>query len=172
MITPKAYFMGRDVAFPDELTDALRAHAAETIARVNMLLSLAANVGVQPAIEPYVASGWRPKAINEHTSNAAGASRHITCEAIDLHDTKPGRPLARWCLANPAKLEAVGLWMEDPRWCWREKENGEPWVHLQTVAPASGHRVYIPSSAPATAAALAEPFGQVVELPQQGGALA
>jgi hypothetical protein len=156
VITPKAYFMGRDVAFPDELTQALRDHAAETIARWNLLLALAAADGVAPAIEPRVVSGWRPQAINDHTSNAGAKSTHITCQAGDVHDAKPGRELARWCLRNLAKLEAIGLWMEDPRWTWREKEGGEPWVHLQTVAPHSGQRVYRPSMAEATAAALPE----------------
>lgn len=159
LITPKDYFAGRDVAFDDELTQELRDNAAEVLTRVNMLLSIAANAGVLSAIETHVASGWRPKAVNAGTSGAAEHSKHITCQAVDIHDLKPGRPLARWCLANLPKLEAVGLWMEDPRWCWHEPD-GEPWVHLQTVPPGSWHRVFIPSAAPAIAVALPEQHTQ------------
>jgi hypothetical protein len=69
--------------------------------------------------------------------------------AVDICDVVPERTLARWCLRNLVFLAEVGLWMEDPRWT-------PGWVHLQSVPPRSGGRVFIPSAAPALCAALPE----------------
>ena len=50
--------------------------------------------------------------------------------------------------ASPSEVLAeVGLWLEDPRWTFDPK--GDHWVHLQTVPPRSGNRVFVPSDAPA-----------------------
>lgn len=173
IITPEQYFMGRDVTHSAELTFAIRANAEETVRRWNALLAHADNDGVCLILidgSP-VASGWRPRDINERTANAGAASTHLSAEALDGHDAKPGRPFARWCLqhtapwctqlGNPDLLAEVGLWMEDPRWTWREdrtdeKKSGLPWVHLQTRPPHSGLRVYRPSMSDALAAALPE----------------
>jgi hypothetical protein len=147
MITIEQYFMGRDEQFPDECTATIRLNAAETVRRTNQLKQLAAIRDEFVFVEPEVASGWRPLAVNDATSHAATHSRHITAEALDTHD--PERLFARWCLRNLNELEQIGLWMEDPRWT-------PHWVHLQTVPPLSGHRVYIPSVSPPLAVALPE----------------
>jgi hypothetical protein len=119
---------------------------------VNRALELAAADGVEPGIDEktgnYVASGWRPQAINERTSNAAQLSTHLIGEACDLQDT-PQRDLARWALRNLDRLEQIGLWMEDPRWT-------PDWVHWQTRPPHSGLRVYRPSMHEPLVAALPE----------------
>lgn len=151
-ITIEQYFMGRGTLYRDELTPAVGVNAARTVDRVNQALELAAADGVEPGIDEktgnYVASGWRPRAINDRTSNAAATSTHIGAEACDLQDT-PGRDLARWALRNIDKLEAIGLWMEDPRWT-------PDWVHWQTRPPHSGLRVYRPSMHDPLVAALPE----------------
>lgn len=157
MITLPDYWMGRDARYPHALTDSIRDHAALLLGRVNLLLSWAYQDNVRPALDAttntHIASGWRPPEINEATSNAAKASRHLSGEAIDLRDNGT-RDLARWCLNNLDALEEIGLWMEDPQ--WTHQPPGQPWVHLQIVPPGSRRRVYVPSSRPPTAALLPE----------------
>ena len=150
MIIPTDYYMGRDARFPDELTDAIRERVAELLGRVNLLLSWAYADNVRPALDrttgTHVASGWRPRAVNDATSNAAALSKHLTGEGIDLRDNGT-RDLARWCLANEESLAEIGLWMERPQWT-------PTWVHLQIVPPGSHRRYYVPSSKPPIVAAL------------------
>ena len=152
MITLTDYFMGRDRTHAAELTDEIRGNAALTVARVNLLLAAAEEDLVEPGIDEVtgtaVASGWRPAGINARTQNAATGSKHLTAQACDLQDTADRR-LARWCLRNLARLEEIGLWMEDPQWT-------PDWVHLQTVPPGSGKRVYRPSAAEPLVAKLPE----------------
>ena len=153
MISLADYWMGRDVEFAADLTDEIVNNAHVLLERVNGLLARAAQDDVEPGVEPdtgtAVSSGWRPKPVNDTIPNAAPTSKHITGLAIDLCDTLPERPLARWCLRNRAVLRELGLWLEDPRWT-------PTWVHLQSLPPGSGDRVFVPSTAPALAAALPE----------------
>lgn len=132
-------------------------NAAETVHRWNLLLTLAQKDGVNPAIDPasrnWVASGYRPAGVNAATQNSAHLSKHLTCEACDIRDTAPDRPLARWILAHPQEIEWAGLWFEDFRWTWHEPA-GLPWVHGQTKPPASGKRFFVPSTEPPTASEL------------------
>lgn len=157
MILLTDYWMGREKTHGAELTDAIRDNVIELLGRVNLLLSWAVADQVRPASDARtgtpVASGWRPPAINDATSNAAAHSRHLTGEAIDLRDTGT-RDLARWCLNNLDALEEIGLWMEDPQ--WTHAPPGQPWVHLQIVPPGSHRRVYVPSTRPPLAARLPE----------------
>ena len=161
MITLDQYFKGRDATYAAELSDTLRRNSEETVTRVNALLVLAAeeSVGPQTVHGSEVASGWRPKAVNDRTANAAqGTSNHLICKACDLHDTG-ARDFARWCLRNtvplcypagkPDLLAEIGLWMENPMWT-------PNWVHLQSVPPQSGKRIYVPSENPPLAEALPE----------------
>lgn len=134
MITIEDYWMGRDKTYSVELTDEIRKNAAVTVARANDLLERAGLGELD-----YVASGWRPKSINDFTANAGKGSRHLTGQAIDIGD--PDRRLARWCATHYPILEELGLWLEHPGWT-------PSWVHLQTIPPASGKRCYIPSNSP------------------------
>ncbi len=155
MLIPSDYWMGRDAAYPQHLTDAIRSNAAELLGRVNLLLSWALRDNVRPALDArtvsHVASGWRPPEINDATANSAKLSRHLTGEAIDLRDNGT-RDLARWVLRNLDAIEEIGLWMEDPQWT-------PTWVHLQIVPPGSRRRVYCPSSKPPLVAMLPEQEG-------------
>lgn len=148
MITVEQYFMGRDKEYAGDCTDLIIANAHYTVEAVNTLLAVAKKAGVEPGVDQItktpVASGWRPPAVNDRTCNAAKGSTHLTAEGCDLQD-HPDRRLARWCLRNQDELEEIGLWMENPRWCYG---NNDPWVHLQTRPPKSGNRVFIPSTAP------------------------
>jgi hypothetical protein len=150
-ITMKDFWMGRDFTHPGEFTAAIVAAGEDTVAKVNRLLALMEEDGVEPLRPQPVASGWRPAGVNSHTSNAAAHSTHITAQACDLHDDE-SRSLARWALSHPDALADIGLWMEDPQWC-------PTWLHVQTLAPKSGHRVYVPSTAAPLVAKLVEQGG-------------
>lgn len=62
-------------------------------------------------------------------------SCHFTGEGVDIAD--PDGKLGAWLKKNEKKLEELGLYIEDlaytPGWC-----------HLQTRAPKSGKRFFIP----------------------------
>lgn len=143
--------MGREATHT--LTDDCYLNACETVKRVNQLLSMAALDGVFPEAvnESEVASGWRPAEVNAATPNAAPDSKHVTGQACDLRDNK-ARDFARWCLRNLEVLDDLGLWLENPMWTGGKSN----WVHLQTVPPHSGRRVFVPSDNPPLAAALPE----------------
>ena len=137
-ITIEDYWMGRDTKYPEALTDEIRAHAEDTVSRVNLLLFHATKAGIVLVASNgrnLVNSGWRPPAINAATPNAARRSRHMTGQACDVSD--PSGTLDRWCMANLNELAVAGLWMEHP--------SATPgWCHLQTIPPKSGRRVFIP----------------------------
>ena len=133
MISLEAFWKGRDVQYAGELTDEIRGNAALTVGKVNELLEIA---GFKHVSE--VNSGWRSQSVNDATANAGARSKHLSGEAVDIPD--PYRDLASWCVDNLEMLEGLQLWMEDPRWT-------PTWVHLQTVPPRSGRRVFIPSTA-------------------------
>jgi hypothetical protein len=128
MITLKDFYMGRDRRYAAELTDELRANAALTVQRANLLLARA-------GLKRVVNSGWRPAAVNATVRNASKRSKHMLCLAIDLGDDDDA--LDAWCMAHLKVLEEIGLWLEHPsatpRWC-----------HVQTVPPRSGKRVFHP----------------------------
>lgn len=138
-ITVADYFMGRDKKWPNEVTDAIRANAAETTEKVNKLLVIMAADGVQPSVNrasgTVLDSGWRSAEINGSTPGAAVHSKHMTGQAADMYD--PTGAVDAWCMANQNKLADVGLWLESPA-------STPHWSHWQIVAPGSGHRVFIP----------------------------
>ena len=128
MISLADYYMGRDAAYPDELTATLRWNAEITVARANDLL---ASFGEYREVN----SGWRPAIVNATTPGAAMRSKHMTCEAIDLSD--PDGDLDEYCLTHLDLLEGIGLWLEHP-------SSTKNWTHIQTCAPRSGKRVFFP----------------------------
>lgn len=145
MISLNDYLMGRGAGLAPELG----ANAMRTIQQANMLLAHYFNHNPDAA-RPQVASGYRTPLINADTRGAAPNSLHMTCEAIDLTDMPcliegrmRVRPLARWCVANLHVLADLDLWMEDPR---ATQGTTRSWVHVQTRAPRSGLRVFIPDA--------------------------
>lgn len=147
--------MGRDREYAAELTPAITQNAAMLTQRVGKLLEAAAAEHIVPGIDcdtgTCVASGWRPKSVNDSIAHASATSLHLNGLGVDLRDT-PERALARFCLRNLDLLAELELWMEDPRWT-------PTWVHLQAGAPRSGNRVFVPSDAPPLTAALPEQTG-------------
>ena len=133
MIRESDYWMGRDEKYPQELTGEIEANAADLLPKVNNLL---AALGWP---DPEVRSGWRPKEVNDATSNSAANSKHLTGQAVDLADDN--RELATAIMRETDVLAQCGLYMEDCRWT-------PTWVHLQSVPPHSGKRIFIPSNTP------------------------
>lgn len=139
MITEHQYYMGRDVEYRLLLTPELRANAATTVHRANILLDAAFAAGVyldpDPVTGNLVSSGWRPPAVNANTPNAKRRSNHMTCQAIDPNDDEG--ELDDWCMSNLDFLEEVGIWMEHPSMT-------KGYSHWQIVPPRSGKRVFYP----------------------------
>lgn len=134
MITLSDYWMGRDKAYPELLTDELKSAAAETVARANLLIS-AYNAMTKDEEPRRVNSGWRPPSVNAATPGAAPRSKHMTGHAIDISD--PEGDLDEWCLEHPDVLQTIGLWMEHP-------SATKGWCHVQTIPPKSGRRCFYP----------------------------
>jgi len=136
MIELQQYWMGRDRSYPKELTDDIRANAAETVKRSNSLIAV-----YQKATGDYrprgVNSGWRPSQVNAKTSGAAKKSRHMTGQAIDIADASKSMKIWLMTPAGQQALVECELWMEHP-------DATPTWVHVQIVPPASGRRVFHP----------------------------
>lgn len=70
-------------------------------------------------------------------------SKHLAGQACDFAD--PNADLWKFCIVNLSLCKSLGLWLEDPRWTHGRLGN---WTHFQSVAPASGKRIFVPSTAP------------------------
>ncbi len=130
------YYMGRDKEYGLLLSVDMRNSALLTVQLANaMLARLQANS--VPLSTPLVNSGWRPPAVNVATHGAAPHSRHLTCQAVDIHDPDGAIDAFLMTDAGQQALAEIGLWMEHPA-------STKGWSHWQTVPPASGHRVFYP----------------------------
>ncbi len=134
----KTYLMGREKQYPNDYTKNIEENAIALLKKVNALL-FELNISLVK-----ISSGWRPPSINVAVPNAAKNSSHQTANAVDILDID--RSFARICLNNLDKLQKYGLYMENP--CWTKGIHTN-WVHLQQIKPGSGHRIFIPSTAPA-----------------------
>ena len=146
MITIDAYLQQHGAGHEAELTDQMRANAEALCAHVNAMLE---EFGETRALR----SGWRPQSVNDGTPNAAHASKHITCQAMDIADDDDA--LKTWALSRMPDghypvLERYGLYAEDGR-------ATESWLHVQIVPPGSGKRVYYPNATWAARAAAERP---------------
>lgn len=79
-----------------------------------------------------VTSGYRNAEQNKKVGGAP-ASKHLTCQALDIAD--PQGELMQFILNNTDILRLSGLWIESPF-------DTVGWVHFQSVAPASGFRIF------------------------------
>lgn len=87
----------------------------------------------QPAM--YASSCLRDLAAQQRINPNAMGSSHLYGSAVDIAD--PKGELARWLRKNQHLLVNNGLWMEHPDYT-------KGWVHLQTYAPKSMNRFFIP----------------------------
>ena len=92
-------------------------------------------LGYQPPM--YASSCLRSLEDQKRINPSALGSSHLYGCAVDISD--PDGKLAQWLqtVVSKNKLKEYGLWMEDPKYT-----NG--WVHLQSYAPRSMSRIFIP----------------------------
>ena len=133
MITKDEILMGRDKTYPNDYTQEISNNLDKLLIPIN---KIRAAYGKPMSI----ASGWRPPSINEATSNAAKKSNHMIGLAVDIKDADGA--VRKWVLNNLQLMKDLGIYMEDFRWT-------PTWTHFQCVPPASGKRIYVPSTAPA-----------------------
>jgi hypothetical protein len=137
MLTLEQFWMGRDRSYAAQLTAAIRADAAETLRRANLLLTRFAHANPANTAARGVSSGWRPPEVNAATPGAAKKSNHMLGRALDIADTDGA--LDGWLMtpAGQIALADIGLWLEHP-------SSTPHWCHVQTVPPGSGRRVFYP----------------------------
>lgn len=125
MITRAEILMGRHTEYP------LTAELEENFGKLLKAVNVVRERFMQPMI---VSSGYRPGHYNKDANGAKG-SLHKTLQAVDFKDEN--RKLAYFLENNEHILEEAGLYMEQPAFT-------PTWVHLQTRAPRSGNRIFIP----------------------------
>jgi hypothetical protein len=135
-LTLEDYF-GRMSRVGEAPPEDVRTNSMELLRRVNALLDDPALEPIEAAGDKHVNSGWRPAWYNAQIATAAPKSKHITGEAIDIAD--PDGELDDYLFTAEGRelLDKYGLWMEHPL-------STKGWCHLQSVAPRSGNRVFIP----------------------------
>lgn len=136
MITMKEILMGRQTF--DQLSPEQQKNATELLRRINLVR---AKYGKPMKVNDGV------RRLQDQPKNAATKSNHLIGAAIDIDDDDT-LFMWKWCLENLDYLQEVGLWMEDPRWTHGKIGT---WMHFQIFPPKSGKRIYIPSTAPASA---------------------
>ena len=135
MITAEDYFLRMSRIAGEEPTAEIRANAAILLERVNALLCEPVLMALPAVVDQRVNSGWRTPGYNASIANAAPKSKHMSGRAIDLAD--PEDALDTYLNLHRDLLEKHELWMENPI-------ATKGWVHLQSVPPGSGNRVFLP----------------------------
>ena len=116
----------------------------ETLANLNDLLVKMNKVRTAYSIPMTVTSGLRNQADQTRINPSAPKSKHLTGNACDIADTDGA--LLKWILANLDLMEEIGVYFE--HFCWTHPKGAGWWCHFQNVPPASGKRIFVPSSAP------------------------
>ena len=90
-----------------------------------------------------ITSGLRDSTLQMKVNPLAPNSNHLTGKALDAGELLdyPNR-LLEYVLSNLDLAMTLGLFFENPNFT-------PTWIHLQTVSPKSGHRIFIPNPGPA-----------------------
>ncbi len=113
MITKEMLLMGREKEYP------LNAGQLVNLIKLQEMINNVENLYGFPL---KISSGYRPGRFNV-AAGGSKASAHLTCEAVDIQDTKG--VFKAWCLKNIQVLTKMGVFMEDPT-------KTPTWCHLQT----------------------------------------
>lgn len=127
--------MGRDKQYPKDYTKEISDNLDKLLIPINEIRTAYG----KPMT---VTSGWRPPQVNAATSGAATKSKHMIGLAVDIQDKD--NDIMNWALANLKLLKKLDIYLEDFRWT-------PGWVHFQLGKPASGKRIFIPSTTKALA---------------------
>lgn len=131
-------YFGPFVGHPDA-TDEVVDRAEELLAKVNGLMEVAFEEGIEfhinPATNSYISGktlgGFRPKDSTVGSKN----SSHKQGRGIDIYD--PFNEFDEWLYIHQAALITFDLYMEHP--------SATPkWTHLTDRAPGSLKRVFLP----------------------------
>lgn len=125
----------------DELNPNGYAETQEQTANLNFLLNRLNKFELLYKAVVTVTSGLRSQADQARINPSAPKSKHLLGLAADIADHDGA--LRQWVLDHLDDLARIGFWFEDFRWTIG-------WVHFQAAPPKSGHRIFVPSSAPAT----------------------
>lgn len=106
---------------------------AVTLRNLEDLVRKVNALGYQPAM--FASSCLRSLKDQERINPKAMGSSHLYGCAVDISD--PKGELAKWLETRVATLMNCGLWLEDTR-------HTKGWVHLQTYAPKSMNRIFVP----------------------------
>lgn len=87
----------------------------------------------------YATSCLRSIKDQQRINPSAMGSSHLYGCAVDIAD--PKGDLASWLQCRTSKLAECGLWMENPK---STKGKNGSWVHLQSYAPKSLNRFFLP----------------------------
>lgn len=136
MISMDELLMGRQKF--NDLTDEQKKNAKILLDRINQVR---AAYGKPMKVNDGI------RRVQDTPPNGAKASKHLIGAAVDIDDDDT-LFMWKWCLANLELLKKIGLYMEDPRWTHGKVGT---WMHFQIVPPASGKRIFVPSTAPASA---------------------
>lgn len=82
-----------------------------------------------------ITSGLRSQSDQQRINPKAPKSKHLTGQAADIAD--PKGELWKWLMDHMPLLESLGLYLED-------KSATPTWVHIQSVQPKSGKRIFLP----------------------------
>lgn len=127
MITKNEILKGRDKMYP--ISASISANLEKLLDSLNKFKL----VYGKPLV---VSSGYRPGGFNV-SAGGAKRSNHMICLACDFVDLDSS--LDSFCVGSPEVLESCGLYLEHPMWT-------KGWCHLQCVPPASGKRIFVPST--------------------------
>ncbi len=106
-------------------------------ANVRHLLIVLNNIRAEYGLVMRITSGFRTHADELRIDPDHPDSLHTRGMAVDVYDPDPDRRFWTWCIDNLEFLIEQGVWLES-----RVYSAGH--VHIQTAAPRSGERVFIP----------------------------
>lgn len=135
MLTLEDYFgrmSRRDDSVPPQST---MDNAIDLLNRVNPLLDELSFIPA--AVARVVNSGWRTPTYNSTIPGAAPKSKHLVGLAIDIADPEGDLDDYLFSKEGQELLAKYGLYLEHPL-------ATKGWSHIQSVAPRSGNRVFIP----------------------------
>jgi hypothetical protein len=116
-------------------------NAGELSKNAVRIIALASQLCARVGVDPVVTSGWRSPSHNKAIGGSM-KSNHLWCNAVDLWDKD--KRLGEWCVSNEPAMAELGIWIESPVVTHKADDPFKRWCHIQSVAPASCKRIFMP----------------------------
>ena len=130
MISIDDYLMNRG-----PVSDELMENAEDLLEKVALLEEMLNDESPTTLVTFVLTGGYRPEAmIENHTLPGCPHDAHTSCRGIDLHD--PDLAISKRLTEDPTLLEDANLWMESI-------QSAKNHLHIQSVSPRSGKRIFI-----------------------------